>query len=93
MSRYLLPEEAAERGLFGVGVIRCEDEPDCVRIVFRFCDACQRALAAHHFSPMAELDDVMIVSPAGVAHAQRDDGYAWTMCGKSGAARDWWWRT
>ena len=64
-----------------IDVVWWEDDPTKTRPVIRGCLLCY---------PLQDLDEVMLVSPTGIAHQANDDR---TWCGKDATGPEWWWRT
>jgi hypothetical protein len=74
---------ASSRSSIAVGTVYWEEEPDRRRKVLSCCRVC-------FGGRRVGLDQVMCVSPQGVAH--ESDDYGVTVCGKDGTGTDWWWR-
>jgi hypothetical protein len=75
-----------------LGEVTWEDDPTKKREVRGFCERCQRSVSPGNLTRrMSGWEDVRIVSPSGLAHAQHEDGYEFTACGLNAAGRDWWW--
>lgn len=90
---YLLPDlavasvtPASNTPSAPLGTVWWAEEPERKRQVKRVCGPC------HHITAIASLDEVYIVSPAGIAHAESEIREGCTACGKNATGEDWWWR-
>jgi hypothetical protein len=64
--------------------VHWEEEPTKTRVVERYCRVCY---------PCPLDDEVMLVSPQGIAH-HTDEWYGdRTFCGHPATGEEWWWRT
>lgn len=75
-----------------IGTVHWEGEQK-ERTVKGFCENCQRSVSQGNLTRrMRTIEEVTIVSPSGIAHAQHEDGTEYTACGLNAAGLDWWWR-
>ena len=76
-----------------LGTVTWDDDPTKEREVRDFCERCQQSVSQGNFTRrMSGFEDVKIVSPTGLAHAQREDGFEFTACGLNAAGPEWWWK-
>lgn len=75
-----------------VGIVTFE-ETGIQRVVRAFCENCQRSVSqGNHTRRMTTIDEVTIVSPSGIAHAQHELHSERTACGLDATGVMWWWR-
>lgn len=70
-----------------LGTVWWDDDPARKRLVTRICARCQA------YTAIRSLDEVWIVSPAGLGHAESEYNEGHTACGLDATGLDWWWRT